>query len=256
MPAPVILLHGWPGSPEDFRAVLPLLDGLEVIVPDLLGFGAAFDDEVPEGEASAGRHAERIRALIAERGLERPVLAGYDVGSRVAQAFGRRFGDELTGLVVTPGHPGVQEHVGSAQAQEEQWYQHLHRLPLLRELLDGDRGAIAAYLGHFWTHWAAEGAGLAHGEAFERVVDAYARPGALWASTAWYRDNTSYDAPGPVTAPTTLLWPAADPLYPRAWGDHLEEWFTELRVEDVPGGHFVPLEAAQPFAAAVRAAAG
>jgi pimeloyl-ACP methyl ester carboxylesterase len=37
---PVLLLHGWPGERGDWRSVVPRLDGLEVIVPDLRGFGA------------------------------------------------------------------------------------------------------------------------------------------------------------------------------------------------------------------------
>ena len=252
--APVLLLHGWPGSPEDFRRVLPLLDGLDVHAPDLAGFGSAYEGEVPEGDASAERHAERIRELIAELGLGHPVLAGYDVGSRVAQAFARRWPEEVMSLVVTPGYPGVKEHINSPEAQRELWYQHLHQLPLLRELLDGDRDKVATYLRHFWTHWAAE-PGLADEPAFQRIVDAYARPGALWASTAWYRDNPTYDADAPVAASTTLLWPAEDPLYPLDWADHLDAWFTDVTVQNVGGGHYVPLEAAEAFATAVHEAA-
>src|SRR6478752_2094932 len=35
----VVLLHGWPGDRHDYRAVVPLLAGRRVLVPDLRGFG-------------------------------------------------------------------------------------------------------------------------------------------------------------------------------------------------------------------------
>ena len=36
---PIVLLHGWPGDRQDYRAVVPLLAGRRVLVPDLRGFG-------------------------------------------------------------------------------------------------------------------------------------------------------------------------------------------------------------------------
>jgi hypothetical protein len=39
--SPVLLLHGWPGERGDWRSVVPRLGGLDVIVPDLRGFGAS-----------------------------------------------------------------------------------------------------------------------------------------------------------------------------------------------------------------------
>ena len=70
----IVLLHGWPGDPEDWRAVVPLLDD-EVMVPELLW----------HPEPSAATLADRVAALIDEPA----VVGGYDVGSRVAQALAR-----------------------------------------------------------------------------------------------------------------------------------------------------------------------
>ena len=42
--AAVVLLHGWPGDHEDWRALVPLLTAdpsLTVVMPDLRGFGAS-----------------------------------------------------------------------------------------------------------------------------------------------------------------------------------------------------------------------
>ncbi len=46
-----------------------------------------------------------------------------------------------------------------------------------------------------------------------------------------------------------------DPLFPRAWADRAEEFFSDIAVRFVDGaGHFAPLEYPGEFAAAIRAA--
>jgi pimeloyl-ACP methyl ester carboxylesterase len=63
-------------------------------------------------------------------------------------------------------------------------------------------------------------------------------------------------APAPldrVAVPSTVLWPEHDPLFPQAWSDRVDEWFADARVEMLDGvGHFVPVEAPEAMAAAIR----
>jgi pimeloyl-ACP methyl ester carboxylesterase len=63
-------------------------------------------------------------------------------------------------------------------------------------------------------------------------------------------------APAPedrTTVPTRVLWPAHDPLFPAAWADRLDEFFTDVTTTPLPdSGHFVPLEAPEALAAAIR----
>ena len=40
--------------------------------------------------------------------------------------------------------------------QAHYWYQHLHRLPLVEQLLDGRRDAVHAYLTHIWATWSGD----------------------------------------------------------------------------------------------------
>ena len=96
-----------------------------------------------------------------------------------------------------------------------------------------------AYLLYFWTHWS--------GPDFT-------------ASIGWYRAGSGMVAtslaeqppPQRITVPTTVLWPAHDPLFPRTWGDRLDEWFTDLDLRPADGvGHFVPIGAPDVFAAAI-----
>src|SRR6478672_1060230 len=84
----VLLLHGWPGDRTDYRAVVPrLTTAVEAVVPDLRGFGESDRHPAePRSQYTAAAQARSIVALIEELGLARPVLAGYDIGSRIAQA--------------------------------------------------------------------------------------------------------------------------------------------------------------------------
>lgn len=88
---PVVLLHGWPGSREDYRELIPRLrDEADLLVPDLRGFGASGrPPDRPAAAYAAPAQARSVWALIGELGLDRPVIVGYDVGSRVAHAMAR-----------------------------------------------------------------------------------------------------------------------------------------------------------------------
>jgi pimeloyl-ACP methyl ester carboxylesterase len=261
---PVVLLHGWPGTRSDHAAVAALLrDGADVIVPDLRGFGGSDRHDRDPAEAySADAQADSVCGLLDELELERPVIAGYDVGSRVAQAIARRLPDDMRGLVVAPPLPGIGERVLEPRAQQEFWYQPFHQLPLSVALMDGDARAVRAYLEHFWSHWSGPG-WTPEPERLDALTALYAPPGAFRASIAWYRAGAGAVArslaerpPAPldrVAVPTTVLWPEHDPLFPQAWSDRVDEWFADARVELLDGvGHFVPVEAPEAMAAAIR----
>ena len=259
----VVLLHGWPGDRTDWREVVPLVTGrAEVVVPDLRGFGESDKHPAdPAEQYSADAQARSVVALIEELGLDRPVLGGYDVGSRVAQTVARDRPDLVRALVVSPPLPGIGDRVLSAEAQREFWYQPFHQLQLAVELVDGDAGAVRKYLRHFWQHWSGPSYQL-DDEELEHLVSVYAVPGGFTASIGWYRAgagsvarSVSEQPPRPedrVSVPTTVLWPEHDPLFPRAWSDRLDQFFTDARLEYVDGaGHFTPLECRREFAAAL-----
>jgi pimeloyl-ACP methyl ester carboxylesterase len=265
---PVILLHGWPGDRADYRDVTPMLsDQADVVAPDLRGFGESDKHaEDPASAYSAQAQARSVLGLIDELGLRDPVIAGYDVGSRVAQTIARQAPGAIRALVVSPPLPGAGDRVLSADAQREFWYQAFHQLALADQILDGNRAAVRAYLGHFWSHWS--------GPSFEqtpadldRLVDAYGAPGAFSASIGWYRAGSGTVAvsmtetpparDARIAVPTTVLWPELDPLFPPAWSDRLGHFFSDVTLKTLPGvGHFTPLEAPRAFGAAVRDALG
>jgi pimeloyl-ACP methyl ester carboxylesterase len=261
----VVLLHGWSGDRTDYREVVPLLPGADVVVPDLRGFGGS-DKHLgdPAELYGAQAQARSVVGLIDELELDRPVLVGYDIGSRIAQAVARDRPELIRALVLAPPLPGIGERVLAPDAQREFWYQYFHQLDLSVELLDGRPDAVRAYLRHFWEHLSGPGYTVepAH---LDRLAAAYGEPGAFAASIGWYRGGAGAVArslaerpPAPadrIAVPTVVLWPEHDPLFPRAWADRLGEFFADVHVRHLDGvGHYVPLEAPRELAADIAAA--
>src|SRR5580700_991630 len=234
----VLLLHGWPGDRTDYREVVPLVSAAaEVIVPDLRGFGESDKHEAdPAAQYNAAAQARSILGLIEELELRRPVIAGYDVGSRIAQTIARERPDLVRALVIAPPLPGIGDRILVPQAQRD-----------------------------FWSQWSGPGYEPAAGD-LDHLVSAYGPPGAFAASIAWYRAGAGSVAsslaervPEPdrrIAVPTTVLWPSHDPLFPREWSDRIGEFFAAFGLIPLDGaGHFVPLEAPGELAAAISAAA-
>ena len=262
----VVLLHGWPSDRTEYRDVALLLPTADVVLPDLRGFGAS--DKHPldsTSQYSADAQARSVIALIEELGLDRPVLGGHDIGSRVAQAVARDRPDLVRALVLTPPLPGIGERILTPQAQQEFWYLAFNQLPVADEIIDGRADAVRCYLRHFWTHWSGPGFAVTE-EHLDHLVAVYSGPGAFIASIGWYRVGAGGLArvvaervpPSAerITVPTTVLWPDHDPLFPPDWSDRLDQFFVDVRLQQVDSGHFVPLERPREFAAAVAAAAG
>jgi len=97
----------------------------------------------------------------------------------------------------------------------------------------------------------------------DHLAALYGRPGAFTASMGWYRSSgnpvdayTQEVVPEKSkrqTTPITVLWQEHDPIFPLAWSDRIGEFFTDFKLEKLPGvGHFTPLEATDKFAAAIR----
>jgi pimeloyl-ACP methyl ester carboxylesterase len=262
----VLLLHGWPGDRQDYRAVTGLLNGLDVVVPDLRGFGESDKLAIdPADGYSATAQARSIVGLLEELGLADVVLAGYDIGSRIAQTVAAQRPDLGRALVIAPPLPGIGARILEAGAQREFWYQAFHQLDLAEQLIDGRPDAVRAYLRHFWSHWSGPAFRLAEAD-LDRLAVGYGAAGAFVASIGWYRAGAGSvarslveRAPDPadrLAVPTTVLWPEHDPLFPVAWSDRIGEFFANAELTILPGaGHFVPLEAPGVVGAAIRAAA-
>jgi pimeloyl-ACP methyl ester carboxylesterase len=93
--APVVLIHGLPGTAEDWNAVTPLLRGHRTIAIDRPGFGYSSGGYVAfEGQLSA------IHQLLAQLHVKRPILVGHSYGGTVSLGYAERYPREVRGLVL------------------------------------------------------------------------------------------------------------------------------------------------------------
>lgn len=104
--APVVLIHGLPGTADDFDAVTPLLAGHRTIAIDRPGFGYSSGGYVP-----FDRQLRAIHELLGKLHVLHPVFVGHSYGGTIALGYAERYPGELRGLVLVDAaaagtHPG------------------------------------------------------------------------------------------------------------------------------------------------------
>jgi pimeloyl-ACP methyl ester carboxylesterase/membrane protein DedA with SNARE-associated domain len=104
---PVVLLHGSPGSHDDFDRLAPALagDGRLALAPDLPGFGAS-TRRVPDYSIRA--HARYVEEWLDRLGVERAHLLGFSMGGGVALELQRSAPRRVASLTLLSSI-GVQE---------------------------------------------------------------------------------------------------------------------------------------------------
>ena len=99
---PVVLTHGWPGSPVEFLDVLdPLTEaGFHCVVPSLPGYG--WSDKPREAGWGVDRIARAWAALMARLGYERYGAVGSDWGTSVSASLAQQDPQHAAGALLMP----------------------------------------------------------------------------------------------------------------------------------------------------------
>jgi haloalkane dehalogenase len=98
---PIVLLHGIPTSSWLYRNIIPILtkNGLRVIAPDMLGFGAS-DKPADQSRYAFALQAERLRELMQSLGISNWTQVVHDLGGPWTWELIYRHPETLNGLVV------------------------------------------------------------------------------------------------------------------------------------------------------------
>ncbi len=124
-PQPVVLLHGFAGSPRSWDRVASLLSpATPLLRPALCGHGmpapdsATFDEEV-----------DRIANALRSEGISGAVLAGYSLGGRVALGLIVRHPALFSRAVLIGASPGLADDAGRAErlSADEAWARRIER---------------------------------------------------------------------------------------------------------------------------------
>ena len=105
---PLLLLHGWPGSPTEFLPMIDALvdpvshdgaaeDAFDVVIATIPGFGISG----PAVGWNTDRAAAAMATLMARLGYERYAVHGYDTGALIGREMGVIDREHLIGLHLT-----------------------------------------------------------------------------------------------------------------------------------------------------------
>lgn len=108
----VVLIHGLPGTANDFDDVTRLLPGRRTIAFDRPGFG--FSDG---GYFAFERQLTLLGDLLEELDVDRPVLVGHSYGGTISLAYAARHPDAVRGLVLVDAAAGGSHSQGVERAQ-------------------------------------------------------------------------------------------------------------------------------------------
>ncbi len=106
---PVVFLHGFTGSGDDWMSVIKDLDDVcDPITINLVGHGT---DDPPQDTSyyTIEEQVKRIRSIADRVSLDKFVLAGYSMGGRIALHFAVNHPDRLYGLILESTTAGIED---------------------------------------------------------------------------------------------------------------------------------------------------
>ncbi len=261
---PLLLTHGWPGSPLEFMACAPMLaeQGYEVIVPSLPGYGFSGRPRRPIGPSQVASMWRRL--MVDALGHARFAAQGGDWGAAVTAALGHAHGDVVAAIHLNMLHLGP---TAEPTPEVVSWQQRVMGL-LMREgayaMIHGTKPqtiglALAdtpiGFAGwviekcRSWSDCGGNVESIFSKDALITNVMTYLATGNVQ-SGIWMYNGLAADQfmPGPIRVPTGFAAFPAEfiPPPPRA---AIEKSVNIVRWTEMPkGGHFAAWEQPQAFA--------
>jgi haloacetate dehalogenase len=258
---PVVLLHGFPQTHYCWRRILPVLaEHHTVIAPDLRGYGAsAAPPGGPEGQGYTKRElAEDTVELADALGFQRFAVVGHDRGARVAYRLALDHPERVERLAVLNVVPTLDqfERMGVGPSLSYwPWVLLAQPAPFPERLIAADREHFLRFVFGSWT----DDPTAIDTDAFAAYVNALDEA-TIASMCADYRASFFLDrehdladriAGRRIECPLLVIAGSAETQLANA-EDVWRNWAVDVRAETVPGGHFIPEEAPQELAAALR----
>jgi pimeloyl-ACP methyl ester carboxylesterase len=129
----IVLIHGLPGTAEDFEAVAPLLRGHRTISIDRPGYGFSTG-----GYFSFGRQIQALHEAIEDLHVDSPILVGHSYGGTIALGYAEtyRYPTEVGGLVLVDAAAGNCSRHDTALIQAQARFVQLIEMPFIAQLSD------------------------------------------------------------------------------------------------------------------------
>jgi pimeloyl-ACP methyl ester carboxylesterase len=275
---PLLLLHGWPSTHWDFAALIPLLDGLELVVPDLPGYGLS-----PLTRTGIGylETAEVMHALMTETlGHERYAVYGFDWGALVAEQLAHAQEDAVVALHVSMPFPldfappapelwaeDEQEYAQRTASWAQEgfaYFQIQATRPQTLAYLTDSPAALGAWIVEKVHAWSDHDGDLETAYPRDQLLanlSLYWLTGTFGTAARFYAESLrrpwqpAHDGHPVVRVPTGVAaFPKENSQVPRRF---VEEYFDLRRYTRMArGGHFAPVEQPEALADELRAFLG
>jgi pimeloyl-ACP methyl ester carboxylesterase len=250
----VLLIHGLPGTAEDFNLVTPLLAGRRTIAIDRPGFGFSSGGYFP-----FARQLQAVQEVIEKLHLGHPILVGHSYGGAISLAFTEHHPHEVNGLVLVDAAATCTRN--SAYERDQARLVRAIELPVVSQIADVTFSQLLRKVS----------AEAGDSEAFRpdavapahrrRVLAINMKHGNLeaWAGETLAANGVieALDRGIPqIEVPAVVIQGASDQLVKPACGRRLAALLPHARLQLVSGGHMVPYTHPQAVADAVRSLAG
>jgi pimeloyl-ACP methyl ester carboxylesterase len=236
----VLLIHGLPGTAEDFEDVTPLISGHRTIAIDRPGYGFSTG-----GYFSFDRQLHAVRETIEKLHLRRPVLVGHSYGGTISLGYAERHPGQVRGLVLVDAAAGDCPRHDDAFTRAQARFIQAIELPVLAQISDvtfsqlvrtasaepAENEAFSPAPVNERHHHRVLAINLKHGN-----LEAYA--GEILHADKEIDGVTS--ALASVRAPTIVIEGEQDKLVEPQCGKSIAASVRGARLEMVPGGHMAP----------------
>lgn len=251
----VLLIHGLPGTAEDFEDVTPLIAGHRTVAIDRPGFGFSTGGYFP-----FARQLQAVHEVIERLHLGRPVLVGHSYGGSISLAYAERHPGAVRGLVLVDAAAGSCPRHDNFFTRAQARFIQLIELPVIAPLAD-------VSFSQFVRTASAE---PAESEAFSpapvnprhrhRVLAINLKHGNLeaYAGEILHANKEIDGVNGGLASlrvPTIVIQGAQDQLVKPQCGRSIAAAVPGARLQLVPGGHMAPYTHPAAVAAAVESLA-
>jgi len=253
-----LLLHGFPEYAYSWRFQLAgLADRYHVVAPDLRGYNLS--DKPASGYDVASLAAD-VRELVYALGAREAAIIGHDWGGGVAWVTAIREPEVTRRLVIVNApHPAAMlRELRNPRQMLRSAYMGFFQLPGLAErvIRRNDYATIRRMFRSADTAYA-----WLSDDDIDRYIAAIARPGALTAALAYYRqlphDVAALSPMRVITAPTLVLWGELDPFLGPELLNDLDAWAPDLTITRFPtAGHWLNQQEPERVNAAIAAFLG
>jgi pimeloyl-ACP methyl ester carboxylesterase len=246
----VLLIHGLPGTAEDFNLVTSLLAGRRTIAIDRPGFGFSSGGYFP-----FPRQLQAVQEVIEKLHLGRPILVGHSYGGAISLAFAEHHPQEVAGLVLVDAAATCTRN--SAYERDQARMVRAIELPVISQIADVTFSQLLRKVS----------AEAGDAEAFNPAAVAPAHRHRVLAINmkhgnleAWAGETLAANGViealdrglSQIETPAIVIQGASDRLVKPACGRRLAARLPNARLEMVSGGHMAPYTHPQTIAAAVQ----